>query len=275
MTRTVADAALLLSAMAGVDRNDPSGPAAAGKIAADYTTFLKADAVKGKRFGVLRQTMAFHPDVDAGVTKAIETLRKAGAEVVDVKVPTYNDWNDAEFSVLLYEFKDGLNQYLKSSGAPHASLEALIAWNKANAERVMPIFGQEIFEQAQAKGPLSDAAYTKAKTEARRLAGRDGLIATLDRHKLDALIAPSASPAWPTDHVLGDHFIGAGYGMAAVAATPSITIPIGESHGLPIGVTLMGRAYSEGELIGFAYALEQLTKARKAPGFKATLAAAP
>jgi amidase len=206
---------------------------------------------------------------------AIDALRKAGAEVIDVKVPTYNDWNDAEFSVLLYEFKDGLNQYLKSSGAPHASLEALIAWNKANAERVMPIFGQEIFEQAQAKGPLSDAAYTKAKTEARRLAGRDGLIATLDRHKLDALIAPSASPAWPTDHVLGDHFIGAGYGMAAVAATPSITIPIGESHGLPIGVTLMGRAYSEGELIGFAYALEQLTKARKAPGFKATLAAAP
>ncbi|HEX4914602.1 MAG TPA: amidase [Vicinamibacterales bacterium] len=275
MTRTVADAALLLSAMAGVDTNDPSGPAAAGKIAADYTTFLKADAVKGKRFGVLRQTMAFHPDVDAGVTKAIETLRKAGAEVIDVKVPTYNDWNDAEFSVLLYEFKDGLNKYLKNSGAPHASLDALIAWNKANADRVMPIFGQEIFEQAQAKGPLSEAAYTKARTEARRLAGRDGLIATLDRHKLDALIAPSASPAWPTDHVLGDHFIGAGYGMAAVAATPSITIPIGESHGLPIGVTLMGRAYSEGELIGFGYALEQLTKARKAPGFKATLAAAP
>jgi amidase len=275
MTRTVADAALLLSAMAGVDPNDPSGPAAAGKIAADYTTFLKADAVKGKRFGVLRQTMAFHPDVDAGVTKAIETLRKAGAEVIDVKVPTYNDWNDAEFSMLLYEFKDGLNQYLKNSGAPHASLEALIAWNKANADRVMPIFGQEIFEQAQAKGPLSDAAYTKAKTEARRLAGRDGLIATLDRHKLDALIAPSSSPAWPTDHVLGDHFIGAGYGMAAVAATPSITIPIGESHGLPIGVTLMGRAYSEGELIGFGYALEQLTKARKAPGFSARLAAAP
>jgi amidase len=172
---------------------------------------------------------------------------------------------------LLYEFKDGLNTYLKRSGAPHASLEALIAFNKANADRVMPIFGQEIFEQAQAKGPLTDAAYRKARDTARRLAGRDGLIAALDRHKLDAMIAPSMSPAWPTDHVLGDHFVGAGYGMAAVAATPSITIPIGDSHGLPIGVTFMGRAYSEGELIGVGYALEQLTKARKAPLFKPTL----
>jgi len=271
MSRTVGDTALLLSAMAGVDKADPSGAAADGKIAPDYTAFLKADALKGKRFGVLRQAMAYHPDVDAGMNKALDVLRKAGAEIVEVKVATYNDWNDAEFSVLLYEFKDGLNTYLKGSGAPHASLEALIAFNKANADRVMPIFGQEIFEQAQAKGPLTDPAYRKARDTARRLAGRDGLIATLDRHKLDAMIAPSMSPAWPTDHVLGDHFVGAGYGMAAVAATPSITIPIGDSHGLPIGVTFMGRGYSEGELIGFGYALEQLTKARKAPLFKPTL----
>ena len=274
MSRTVADAALLLSAMAAVDNGDPTAAAAAGKIH-DYTTFLKPDAVKGKRFGVLRQAMGYHPDVDASATSALDALRKAGAEVVDVTVPTYNDWNDAEFAVLLYEFKDGLNTYLKSSGAPHASLEALIAWNKANADRVMPIFGQEIFEQAQAKGPLSDAAYVKARDAARRLAGRDGLVAALDRHKLDALIAPSVSPAWPTDHVLGDHFVGAGYGMAAVAGTPSITVPIGESHGLPLGLTFMGRAYSEGELIGFAYALEQVTKARKPPGFKPTLAPLP
>jgi amidase len=139
----------------------------------------------------------------------------------------------------------------------------------------MPIFGQEIFEQAQAKGPLSDAAYIKARDSARRLAGRDGLLATLDKNKLDAIIAPSASPAWVTDPVLGDHFIGAGYGMAAVAATPSITVPIGESHGLPLGLTFMGRAYSEGELIGLGYALEQLTQARKPPSFKSTLGAVP
>ena len=271
MARTVADAALMLSAMAGVDEGDPAGAAAVGKIASDYTTFLKADAVKGKRIGVLRQTMAFHPAVDAATNAAIDALRKLGGEVVDVKVATYNDWNDDEFTVLLYEFKDGLNAYLKNSGAPHVSLEALIAYNKANADRVMPFFGQEIFEQAQAKGPLTDAAYVKARDTARRMAGKDGLLATMDANKLDALIAPSMSPAWPTDHVLGDHFLGAGYGMAAVAGTPSITVPVGDAQGLPIGVTFMGRAYSEGDLIGLAYALEQVTKARKPPQFIPTL----
>ena len=271
MARTVSDVALLLTAMAAVDPADPAGAGAEGRIAADYTSFLKADAVKGKRFGVLRQAMGYHPDVDASMTKAVDALKAAGAEVVDIKVPTYNDWNDAEFSVLLYEFKDGLNAYLKKSGSPHASLEALIAWNKANAAKVMPIFGQEIFEQAQAKGPLTDAAYTKARNAARRLAGKDGLLAVLAKHKLDAVIAPSLSPAWLTDHVLGDHFVGAGYGMSAVAGTPSLTVPIGDSHGLPLGVTFMGSAYSEGELIGFGYALEQATKARQAPTYKVTL----
>ena len=272
MARTVSDLAMLLSGMAGVDGADPAGAAATGKIPTDYTSFLKADALKGRRFGILRQAMGYHPDVDASMTKALDAIKAAGAEVIDVKVPTYNEWNDPEFAVLLYEFKDGLNTYLKKSGSAHASLEALIAWNKANAKQVMPIFGQEIFEQAQAKGPLTDAAYTKARDTARRLAGKDGLLAALDKNKLDGLIAPSLSPAWPTDHVLGDHFVGAGYGMAAVAGTPSITVPIGDSHGLPLGVTFMGRAYSEGELIGFGFALEQATKARRPPQYAATLA---
>jgi amidase len=271
MARTVADAALLLGAMAGVDPADPSGPAAEGKIAADYATFLKADALKGKRFGIVRQAMGYHPDVDASLVKAVEAIKAAGGDAIDVKIATYNNWNDPEFNVLLYEFKDGLNAYLKKAGAKYASLEALMAFNKANAAQVMPIFGQEIFEQAQAKGPLTDAAYAKARADARRLAGRDGLIAALEKNTLDALIAPSLSPAWPTDHVLGDHFVGAGYGMAAVAGTPSITIPSGESHGLPLGVTFMGRAYSEGELIGFAYALEQALKARRPPTFAPTI----
>lgn len=271
MARTVADAALLLNGMAAVDASDPSGAAAEGKIAADYTTFLKADALKGKRFGVVRQAMGYHPDVDASIAKAIEVMKAAGAEVIDVKIPTYNAWNDPEFSVLLYEFKDGLNAYLRKSGSPHASLEALIAWNKANAATAMPFFAQEIFEQAQAKGPITETAYLKARADAKRLAGKDGLLAALAREKVDALIAPSLSPAWPTDHVLGDHFVGAGYGMAAVAGTPSLTVPIGDSHGLPLGITFMGAAYSEGELIGFGYALEQATKARKAPAYKPTL----
>ncbi|HYB94804.1 MAG TPA: amidase [Vicinamibacterales bacterium] len=271
MARTVADAAMLLGGMAGVDNADPHARAAAGRVAADYSTFLKPDALKGKRFGLLRQAMDYHPDVDASALKAVDVIKAAGGEVVDVEVAGYNNWSSAEFDVLLYEFKDGLNAYLKQAGSAHASLEALIAWNKANADRVMPFFGQEIFEQAQAKGPLTDAAYLKAREGARRMAGRDGLIATLDKNNLDALIAPSLSPAWPTDYVLGDRFVGAGYGIAAVAGTPSISIPIGETHGLPLGFVFMGRAYSEGELLGFAYALEQLTKARKAPQYRATL----
>ncbi|HYE85293.1 MAG TPA: amidase, partial [Vicinamibacterales bacterium] len=271
MARTVADVALLLTAMAGVDTADPAGAAADGKIPSDYAAFLKADALKGQRFGLLRQAMGYHPDVDASAMKAVEAIKTAGGEVIDVKVPTYNQWNGPEFEVLLFEFKDGLNAYLAQAKSPHTSLEALIAWNKANAKQVMPFFGQEIFEQAQAKGSLTDAGYRKARDAARRLAGRDGLLAVLEREKLDAVIAPSLSPAWPTDHVLGDHFVGAGYGMAAVAGTPSITVPIGESHGLPLGLTFMGRAYAEGELIGFAYALEQATKARRAPEYKPTL----
>ena len=271
MARTVADVALLLTGMAAVDAADPSGAAAAGRIATDYTTFLEENALAGKRFGVLRQAMGYHPDVDRSMTGAIEVLKAAGAEVIDIRVPTYDRWNDAEVSVLLFEFKDGLNTYLRKSGSSLKSLEALIAWNKAHAAAAMPFFGQELFEYAQAKGPLTDPAYKQARDEARRLAGADGLLAVLAREKLNAVIAPSVSPAWPTDHVLGDHFVGAGYGMAAVAGTPSLTVPIGVSHGLPLGITFMGAAYSEGDLLGFGYALERATRARKAPTFKPTL----
>ena len=271
MTRTVADAALLLNAMAGVDENDPFGHPATGNIPSDYRAFLKPDALKGKRFGVVRQTMGFHPGVDVMMESSIAALKAAGAEVIDVKIPTYGEWDKPEYEVLLYEFKDGLNAYLKRNGSSQGSLEALIAWNKAHAAEAMPIFGQEIFEQAQAKGSTADAAYLKARDDARRLAGKEGLLATLDGQHLDALIAPSMSPAWPTDHVLGDHFVGAGYGMAAVAGTPSISVPSGEIQGLPLGITFMGRPYSEPELLGFAFAFELKTKARKAPEYRPSL----
>jgi amidase len=270
MGRTVADVALLLNGLAAVDDQDPAGPAAANKIPSDYETFLKADALKDKRFGVLRQAIAFHPDAAVAIEGAVAKIKGAGGEVVDIKIDSYDKWNDSEFEVLLYEFKDGLNTYLKASGSAH-TLESLIAWNKTNAVRAMPFFGQEIFERAQAKGPLSDAAYKKAREEARRLAGKDGLLAALDRDKLDAVIAASVSPAWPTDYVLGDHFVGAGYSMAAVAGTPSITVPVGTSRGLPLGLIFMGRPYSEGDLLGFAYALEQLTRARAKPEYRPTL----
>jgi amidase len=271
MGRSVADVALLLNALAGTDALDAATSASKDRIPADYGSFLDAGALKGKRFGVLRQAMGFHPAVDASLEAAVASMRANGAEVVDARVGTYNTWNENELEVLLYEFKDGLNAYLKESGSPLASLEALIVWNNANAARAMPFFGQELFEKAQAKGPLTEPAYRKARDDSRRLAGQDGLVAVLRGEKLDALIAPSMSPAWTTDQVLGDHFTGAGYGMAAVAGTPSVTVPVGEVHGLPIGLTLMGPAYSEPELLGFAYALEQITRARRPPHYKATL----
>ncbi len=271
MGRTVGDVALLLTAMAGVDDLEPAGPAARGSIPADYTAFLETGSIAGKRFGVLRQAMGFHPAVDAAVARAIETLKGGGAEIVDAHLATYNAWDEPELELMLYEFKDGVNRYLTASGSRYSSLEALIAFNKANAEKVMPFFGQELFERAQAKGGLTDEAYKTAQSAAARLAGKDGLLAALDRDRLDAIVAPSVSPAWPTDHVLGDRFLGAGYSAASVAGTPSITVPITDARGLPVGVTLMGRAYSEPDLIGFAYAIEQATKARKPPQYRPTL----
>jgi amidase len=272
MGRSVADVALLMNALARVDDRDPAGAAADGKIPEDYLAFLDIDALRGKRFGVLRQAMGSHPAVDASVNAAIEAMKARGAEIFDVKFTRYNGWEDSELDAMLYEFKDGLNTYLKESGSPIPSLEALIAWNNAHAKEVMPFFGQEMFERAQAKGPLSDAAYHKARDDSRRLAWTDGLLDALDRQRLDAIIAPSMAPAWPIDYVLGDHFVGsAGYGAAAVAGTPSITVPVGETFGLPLGLTIMGRAYTEPSLISFAYAIEQATKARRPPQYKPTL----
>jgi len=272
MGRTVTDVALLLTGMAAVDATDPAGPAAEGHIA-DYLAALQADALKGKRFGILRQSMGYHPEVDASVEAAVKVITAAGATVVNATIANDGRWNAPEMDVLLYEFKDGLNAYLARSGAPQASLETLIAWNTAHKEQVMPFFGQELFEQAQAKGPLTDAEYLKARDTAKRLAGKDGLLATLEKDALDALIAPSLGPAWPTDHVLGDHFSGgSGYGAAAVAGTPSLTVPIGDARGLPLGLTFMGRPFTEADLLAWGYAFEQATKARRPPAYKPSLA---
>lgn len=270
MARNVADAALLLNALAAVDASDPAGEAANGHLPHDYLAYLRDDALQGKRFGLLRQAMGFHPDVDAAMNQAISAITAAGATVVDVQLPQYGKWDDPELEVLLYEFKDGVNRYLQAAESPPHSLAELIAWNKAHADQVMPFFGQELFERAQQKGPLTDAAYRKARDRLHSLASKEIMRAVLDTHRLDGLIAPSMSPAWLTDHLLGDHFVGAGYGFAAVAGTPSLTLPIGDSHGLPLGLTFMGRAYAAGDLLGFAHALEQALHARQAPRFKPT-----
>jgi amidase len=275
MGRSVRDVALLMDALAGVDLADPAGAAAQGRIAAAHGSGLTADALRGRRIGVLRQAMGFHPGVDAAMDRSIELLRAAGAEVVDATVEGSRSWSAHEFEVLLYEFKHGLDDYLRESGAPIGSLAALIEWNERHRSTVMSLFGQETFEKAQAKGPLTEPAYLQAKESARRLAGEAGLSKTLDGARLDMLIAPSTAPAWIIDPVLGDHFLGAGYGMAAVAGTPSLTVPMGEVSGLPVGLTFMARAYAEADLLAWGYAFEQASRSRRAPTYRSTVPLGP
>ena len=275
MGRSVRDVALLMDALAGVDLADPAGAAAQGRIDADHGSGLTADALRGRRIGVLRQAMGFHPGVDAAMDRSIEFLRAAGAEVVDANVEGYRSWSAHEFEVLLYEFKHGLDDYLRESGAPIGSLAALIEWNERHRSTVMSLFSQETFEKAQAKGPLTEPVYLQAKESARRLAGESGLLKTLDGARLDMLIAPSTAPAWIIDPVLGDHFLGAGYGMAAVAGTPSLTVPMGEVSGLPVGLTFMARAYAEADLLAWGYAFEQASRSRRAPTYRSTVPLKP
>ena len=275
MTRSVADAAALLTAIASPDPADPAAGERADATPIDYSAHLKADGLKGARIGVVRKLMGYQPDTDAAMERAIAALKAAGATVVDAEIPTLGQWDADEYQVLLYEFKDGLDRYLAESGAPHASLAALIEFNKAHAVEEMRFFGQEIFEQAQAKGPLTEPAYVAARDKARRLAGPEGIDAALKAQRLDALVAPAMSPAWPTDPVNADHFTGAGYGAAAVARYPSITVPMGDVHGLPVGIVFMGTAWSEPRLVELAYAYEQASKARKPPRLLPTIEFAP
>lgn len=270
MTRTVTEAALLLAAMVGQDAEDPRSQRVGGR-AVDYVAGLRTDALKGQRIGVLRQAMGGARAVDAVTERAIAALRAAGAEVVDpVEITTWEQWGAAEFEVLLFEFKDGMNRHL-ARGAPVSSLAELIAWNERHADAVMRWFGQQILEQAQAKGGLDAPEYVKARDTARRLAWDEGLKATLEKHSLVAVVAPTTSaPAWPIDPVLGDRVGAVGYGAAAVAGTPSLTVPMGEVDGLPLGLTFMGRAYEEAALLAFGYAFEQATRARRPPGYRPT-----
>lgn len=257
MARSVADAAALLGAIAGPDAADPVTLDAAPHVQADYTAFLDPEALRGARIGVLRQAMGFHGEVDAVMERTIEALREAGAEVVDpVEMATWRQWSGPEFEVLLREFGPALSEYLKTTAAPHDDLAGLVDFNRTHAAEVMPWFGQELFEMALAKGPLSDPAYLAARDDARRLAGAEGIDAVIATHRLDAILTTAVSPAWTRDPVNGDHFLGSGYSAAAVAGYPSVTLPAGQVQGLPVGVVLMGPAWSEPRLIGLAHALE-------------------
>ena len=271
MTRSVADAAALLTAIDGADTSDAAASERPVRAAIDYTSHLNADGLKGARIGVVHKLMGYDPATDAAMAHAITALQAAGATVVDAQIPTLGQWDDAEIQMLYYEFKAGLNDYLVRSQAPQRTLADLIAFNTEHAKDEMPFFKQEIFDIAQTKGALSDKAYLEARNKTRTLAGPQGIDAALKAQQLDALVAPALAAAWPIDHVKGDHVTGTGYGPAAAARYPSLTVPMGQVQGLPVGLVFMGTAWSEPRLIELGYAFEQATKARKPPTFLPTL----
>ncbi|MBB4592696.1 amidase [Xanthomonas arboricola] len=266
MTRSVADVAALLQAIVAPDPQDPATRTAPSSTP-DYLAHLKPDGLRGARLGLLRNPLREDPAIAAALDRAVQTLRAAGATVVETALVTDGKWDAAEQMVLLVEFKAGLNAYLRSHAAPVKDLEALIAFNRANAQREMPYFGQELFEQAQAAPGLQDAGYLRARASARRLAGEQGIDAALKADRLDALIVPTTGAAWVTTLGKGDTFPGAGYGAAAVAGYPSLSVPMGQTQGLPLGLLFMGAAWSEPRLIELAYAYEQRSHARFAPGY--------
>jgi amidase len=275
LCRTVADAAALLGALAGADSRDPATAASSGHVEPDYTKFLDPAGLRGARIGVARDKFFGYSDVtDRLAEAAIGVFRREGAIVVDpADIPNAGKYDAAELEVLLFELKADLNAYLAALGpaAPVRTLADVIAFNEREKAREMPWFAQELFVQAEAKGPLTTPAYRKALDTCARLSRRQGIDAVMDKHHLDALVAPTGNPAWPTDPVNGDHFTGGSSTPAAVAGYPSISVPMGQAWGLPVNLSFIGRAWSEPTLIRLAYAFEQITLHRKAPQFLSTL----
>jgi amidase len=270
MARTVRDAAILLGCLVGVDPRDKATADSQGKSADDYIKFLDMKGLQGARIGVARNYFGFHDAVDAVMTQALEAMKRQGATVIDpAEIPNMDKVGEHENNVLLYELKADLNAYLAGlrPKAPVHSLKDVIAFNEQNKEKEMPYFGQDRFIKAEAKGPLIDKEYLDALEKCRRLTRAEGIDAVMDKHKLDALVAPSEGPAWLTDLVNGDHGLASSTTAAAVAGYPSITVPAGFVQGLPVGISFFGRAWSEPTLIKLAYAFEQATKARKPPQF--------
>jgi amidase len=274
MCRTLRDAATLLGALTGIDSDDSATAESREHSYTDYTQFLKEDGLRGARIGVVRRTFGFNEDVDKVMEAALETMRKQGAILVDpAPIESAGKFGDSEFTVFLYELKADLNAYLAKLGpnAPVKTLKDIIEFNEKNSAKEMPYFGQDTFLKSEEKGPLTTQEYIEAVAKARDLARKEGIDATMDKNNLDALIGPTGGPAWLTDHINGDSFGGGSSSTAAVAGYPNITVPAGFVHGLPVGISFFGRAWSEPVLLRVAYAFEQATKARKAPGFAPTL----
>ncbi len=276
LARTVTDAAILLNALAGLDPQDPGAglPRPPWDAPPDYMRTLDANGLRGARIGVARKFWKNY----AGAAKplqerALETLKQAGATLTDpVEIPDLKE--DKEYLVMLYEFKAGLNAYFSRLGAkaPVHSLKELIEFNELNRERELPFFGQEILIEAEAKGPLTEDKYTEALTACRQSARQDGIDAVMEKHQLDALVAPTTGPAHVTDFVYGDRDTGGSTTLAAVAGYPSITVPAGQVSGLPVGISFFGRAWSEPVLLKIAFGFEQATKHRFRPQFRSSIA---
>jgi amidase len=271
MTRTVRDAAILLSALAGADPRDPATSASSGHLQPDYTSSLDPNGLRGARIGVARKKVTgYSAAADKLYGSAIDALKRAGATIVDpADIPHLGEYDDTEFTVLLYEFKADLNAYLATLRPGFAkTLKELIDFNEKNRAREMPYFGQEIFLMAQEKGALTDKEYTDALAKNQRLARAEGIDAVMKQHSLNALIAPTGSPAWTIDLLNGDHFLGASSTPAAVAGYPTISVPMGFHFGLPVGLTFIGAAWSEPTLLKLAYAFEQIVNQRKPPRYQ-------
>jgi len=268
MGRTVEEAAITLGALTGIDSSDTKTFASKGKYQTDYTKFLKKDGLKGKKIGLLKKAMGFSEKVDTLMYKTIAYLKVNGAEVIDIEFPKAENYEEASFEVMLYEFKDGLNKYFAGLGSdsPVKNLKELIEFNKSDTVE-LKYFNQKLLEQAEKKGDLSSADYKKALATMTKATREDGIDKVMNDYKLDAIMAPTGSPAWKTDLLLGDHFVGGSSSLAAISGYPAITVPMGFINDLPVGVTFFGRAWNEPMLLEIAYGYEQGTKHRKAPKY--------